>query len=176
MKMQLAPATILIAEFESRVAGPIQVAATAVGLCATAFGRWGDPLRFVRKLPPGVRPEPGSNAHIDRFAAELARWDAGTLPRFTGAVDLADMPPFISAVLAALRDVSCGDVVSYGQLAALAGNPRAARAVGQAMHRNPLPLVIPCHRVIAHGGRIGGFTPGTEAKRVLLEHEGVVLP
>ncbi|MBA3846765.1 MAG: MGMT family protein, partial [Planctomycetes bacterium] len=67
-------------------------------------------------------------------------------------------------------------VVSYGRLAALAGNPRAARAVGQAMHRNPLPIVIPCHRVIAHGGRIGGFTPGTDAKRVLLAHEGVVLP
>ena len=167
---------VIVGSATSRIVGRLSVAATADGLCATAFDDWSDPLKLARKLPPGTRPEPGSNRHIERFAAELARWDERRLPAFTVAIDLAGLPPFIAAVLSSLRAITAGSVVSYGELAKLAGSPRAARAVGEAMRRNPLPLVIPCHRVIAAGGRIGGFSPGVEAKRVLLAHEGVTLP
>ena len=76
----------------------------------------------------------------------------------------------------ALRDVPRGEVVTYGELAGMAGRPRAARAVGSAMRDNPLPFVIPCHRVVAAGGRIGGYGGGRNAvalKRRLLEREGV---
>ncbi len=73
----------------------------------------------------------------------------------------------------ALRKVPFGCVVSYGDLARMAGRPGAARAVGGAMGANPLPIVVPCHRVIASGGRIGGFGCGLEWKRFLLGLEGV---
>ena len=79
-----------------------------------------------------------------------------------------------------MREVGWGETVSYGELAEMAGRPRAARAVGTAMASNPLPFVIPCHRVIASGGRIGGYG-GTavmrlRSKRELLAREGVTLP
>ena len=72
-----------------------------------------------------------------------------------------------------------GETVSYGELAEMAGRPRAARAVGSAMATNPLPYVIPCHRVVAAGGKIGGYGGGPNAvarKRELLAREGVTLP
>ena len=75
-----------------------------------------------------------------------------------------------------MEEVPWGEVVSYGELAGLAGRPRAARAVGSAMRNNPIPFVIPCHRVVAAGNRIGGYGGGRNAvalKRELLEREGV---
>ena len=75
-----------------------------------------------------------------------------------------------------VREVPWGEVVSYGELAALAGRPRAARAVGSAMRNNPIPFVIPCHRFVAAGNRIGGYGGGRNAvalKRELLAREGV---
>ena len=74
------------------------------------------------------------------------------------------------------REVGWGETVTYGELADLAGRPRAARAAGSAMRDNPLPFVIPCHRVVAAGGRIGGYGGGRNAvdlKRTLLAREGV---
>ncbi len=94
-------------------------------------------------------------------------------------VDVAEVPaviegpPFFARVWRALREVRRGDVCTYQQLARRAGSPRAMRAVGQAMARNPLPLVVPCHRVIALGARIGGYTGGLARKRALLALEGV---
>jgi methylated-DNA-[protein]-cysteine S-methyltransferase len=74
------------------------------------------------------------------------------------------------------RDVGWGETVSYGELAEMAGRPRAARAVGNAMSRNPVPIVVPCHRVVTAGGRIGGYGPsGVPTKRFLLALEGVEL-
>ena len=78
-----------------------------------------------------------------------------------------------------VREVGWGETVSYGELAEMAGRPRAARAVGTAMRSNPLPFVIPCHRVVAAGGRIGGYGGGrnaVELKRALLAREGVTFP
>jgi methylated-DNA-[protein]-cysteine S-methyltransferase len=75
-------------------------------------------------------------------------------------------------VLRALARVSYGRTVTYGELAARVGQPRGARAVGQAMARNPVPLVIPCHRVVASGGGLGGYGGGLALKRRLLDLEG----
>ena len=92
-------------------------------------------------------------------------------------LDLGDIDGFRRTVLETLvREVGWGETVSYGELAEMAGRPRAARAVGTAMRSNPLPFVIPCHRVVAAGGRIGGYGGGRNAvalKRRLLEREGV---
>jgi methylated-DNA-[protein]-cysteine S-methyltransferase len=91
-------------------------------------------------------------------------------------VDLQLMPaPFRRLVLETLhREVPRGQTVSYGELAARAGNPRAARAVGTACARNPIPLVVPCHRVLPGSGGIGNYGGGPERKRALLELEGVL--
>jgi len=89
-------------------------------------------------------------------------------------VDLEALPPFHGRVFEVLRRTQPGETLTYGHLATLAGSPGAARAVGQALKRNPLPILIPCHRVLAAGG-LGGFSllGGLETKRRLLALEGV---
>ena len=82
--------------------------------------------------------------------------------------------PFRCAVWEELRSIPYGTTCSYGELAARIGNPRAVRAVGQANHRNPLPIFIPCHRVIGANGALTGYAGGLELKRSLLELEGIV--
>ena len=107
------------------------------------------------------------------FREALQRFDAGE------PIDLASVPvelsgpPFFVAVWTALRRVPRGHVRTYGGLAKDAGSPRATRAVGTAMARNPLPLVVPCHRVIASESHVGGYSDGLLRKRLLLGLEGV---
>lgn len=88
-------------------------------------------------------------------------------------IDLTGFGPFHAAAIRAARSIPYGAVVSYGDLARMAGSPRAARAAGGAMASNPAPVIVPCHRVLASGGRIGGFGAGIEWKRSLLRLEGV---
>jgi len=85
----------------------------------------------------------------------------------------AEGTDFQTRVWTALRDVPFGKTVSYGELAAQIGNPKAARAIGGAVGKNPIPIIIPCHRVLAAGGKLGGFTGGTDIKEWLLAIEGV---
>lgn len=93
-------------------------------------------------------------------------------------LDLDDVPPFQRKVYDAARRITRGEIRSYGDLAGDAGSPGGARAVGQAMANNPLPIVVPCHRVIAAGGKPGGFTSpgGLDTKARLLAIEGATLP
>lgn len=88
-------------------------------------------------------------------------------------IDLAELTPFQTAVLRACRQVRLGRTITYGQLAERIGNSNAARAVGNALAKNPLPLIIPCHRVLAADNRLGGFSApgGKKLKARLLEHE-----
>jgi methylated-DNA-[protein]-cysteine S-methyltransferase len=126
--------------------------------------------------PPGDLPldEPDS-----AVARELDDWFAGRRHGFELSVDLDGIDGFRRTVLDTLAArVGWGETVSYGELAEMAGRPRAARAVGSAMRNNPLPFVIPCHRVIAAGNKIGGYGGGrnaVELKRELLAREGVRL-
>jgi methylated-DNA-[protein]-cysteine S-methyltransferase len=115
----------------------------------------------------------------DEVAIELDEYFARRRRRFTMPVDLSGVDAaFPRAVYETLhRDVTWGETVSYGELAEMAGRPGAARAVGNAMSRNPVPIVVPCHRVVAAGGRIGGYgVSGVPTKRFLLALEGVELP
>jgi methylated-DNA-[protein]-cysteine S-methyltransferase len=84
--------------------------------------------------------------------------------------------PFRRVVLEQLRQVPRGETVSYGELAARAGNPKAARAVGTACARNPVPIVVPCHRVLPSTGKLGSYAGGPERKQALLTLEGVRIP
>lgn len=115
---------------------------------------------------------------VARAIGALQRYLAGTREDFSDiAVDLAGIGPFHAKVYAALRTVAWGEVTSYGALARAVGEPDAARAIGQAMGQNPVPVVIPCHRVLAAGGKVGGFSApgGAATKRRLLALEGVRL-
>lgn len=122
-----------------------------------------------RRAEVVVGPQPQVHAAIDAWLDH----DGDALMEI--AVDLAGAP-FAVEVWHAARSVPYGETVSYGELAAMAGKPRAARAVGTACATCPATPFVPCHRVIAAGGRLGGYGPGGDAlKRALLAHEGVVV-
>jgi methylated-DNA-[protein]-cysteine S-methyltransferase len=116
-------------------------------------------------VQPGSRSVPavsdGSASPVLRQASrELAEYFAGERRAFEVPLDLSGWPPFTRKILEELCKVPYGETLTYGELAARAGSPRAARAVGQAMAANPLPIIIPCHRVVAADGRLGGYSGG----------------
>jgi O-6-methylguanine DNA methyltransferase len=124
---------------------------------------------------PATGPDPRARRH-NGLADRLRQYFDGARDSFADvAIDIEDATPFQRAVVAALRRVPFGEVVSYGELAALAGYPNAQRAAGSVCAHNHWPIVVPCHRVVAANG-IGGYGPsGVAVKRRLLEHEGVFL-
>jgi len=127
---------------------------------------------------PVLRPDPGQIAHAAYFAAaveQLQEYFAGTRSRF----DLPLAPhgtPFARRVWALLTEIPYGATWSYGEVAARVGNPHAARAVGRVVGRNPLSLVIPCHRVVGADGALVGYGGGLDRKAWLLNHERVHAP
>jgi methylated-DNA-[protein]-cysteine S-methyltransferase len=115
----------------------------------------------------------GSDRELASEREALSEYFEGDAAELSLPVDLRlAEAPFRRAVLEKLREVPRGQTVSYGELAARAGNPRAARAVGSACARNPVPIVVPCHRVLPGTGRLGNYAGGPERKRVLLDLEG----
>jgi methylated-DNA-[protein]-cysteine S-methyltransferase len=133
----------------------------------------------VHRIEFGDHPLDAPEERDRAIATELDQYFAARRRVFTVPLDLSDVEPgFPRTVYETLRrDVVWGETVTYGELGEMAGRPRAGRAVGNLMARTPVPIVIPCHRVIAAGGRIGGWGPsGTETKRYLLGLEGVSLP
>jgi methylated-DNA-[protein]-cysteine S-methyltransferase len=154
--------------------GTLLVASTERGLCRIAYDA--EPEREVDRLAHlfGVRvlrsPRP-----IDPARRQLDEYFAGSRQRFDLAVDLALVAAFNKRVLHELARVPYGEVVTYGELAARAARPRAARAVGTVMNRNPLPIVLPCHRVIGANGKLVGYGGGLDRKETLLRLEGALL-
>lgn len=144
-------------------------------------GRDGKLIRSA--LPKKTRKE-AMEAGLDESCVEdrnafgglpsrLERYFAGERVDFSDVeIDVSDQPPFIAAVQLAARNIPYGTLVTYSDLARMAGNEKAARAAGSAMARNMVPIIVPCHRVVASGG-IGGFASGLEWKRKLLRLEGV---
>ena len=107
---------------------------------------------------------------LDEARTQLGQYFSGSRTQF----DLPLLPAgtdFQLRVWRALAEIGYGQVLTYGELAGSLGSVHLARAVGQAANRNPLPIFIPCHRLVGAGGWIGGFAPGVELKKVLLEHE-----
>ena len=130
-------------------------------------------------LPGDDQPDVELGRADAEIKRELDDWFKGRRNAFDLALDLDGTFGFRRSVLETLvKEVGWGETVSYGELAAMAGRPRAARAAGSAMRNNPIPFVIPCHRVIAAGGKIGGYGGGRNAialKRELLAREGVII-
>jgi len=106
-----------------------------------------------------------------QLAGELSRYFGGAQDPFKTPLGLGSGTPFQQRVWAELRRIPFGETASYGEVARRIGAPRAARAVGQAVGANPIPILVPCHRVICSSGGMGGFSAGIAIKRWLLRHE-----
>jgi methylated-DNA-[protein]-cysteine S-methyltransferase len=150
--------------------------ATAWGACHIGWTTLGV-ARF--RLPPQPTQLGAEPPAFVRAAMELARayFEGENVDLSQVPLDLSNVTAFRLRVYQALREVRRGRVVDYGELASAAGSPGGARAVGQAMACNPIPLFVPCHRVIAASGHIGGFSApgGPTTKRRLLELEATPL-
>jgi methylated-DNA-[protein]-cysteine S-methyltransferase len=152
--------------------GPLLLAATEQGLVRVAYPNQGHDAvlqALADRVSPRVLHAPG---RLDPVARQLDDYFAGRRQRFDVPLDWRLSTGFRSTVLHHLAiDVDYGHTASYAALAALAGNPKAVRAVGTACATNPLPVVVPCHRVVRSDGAIGNYAGGVEAKRTLLELE-----
>lgn len=115
------------------------------------------------------------DARTDPVARQLTEYFAGTRREFTLPLDLADVPAFRRDVLRAMAAIPHGATSSYAELAAAAGRPRAVRAAGSACATNPVPVVVPCHRVLRSDGSLGAYGGGLAMKAELLRREGVPL-
>jgi methylated-DNA-[protein]-cysteine S-methyltransferase len=154
--------------------GTLLVAATDRGLCRIVYDA--DPEQELDRLARvfGVRVLRTARP-IDPARRELEEYFEGRRQRFDVDLDLALTADFNRRVLQELARVPYGEVVTYGELAVRAARPRAARAVGTVMNRNPLPIVLPCHRVIGANGKLVGYGGGLHRKEALLKLEGAVL-
>lgn len=151
--------------------GKLLLAATPQGLVRVAFESEGfgavlDSL--AEHLGPRMMETPEA---LEPVVVELAEYFAGERERFDLVLDRSLSAGFRSTIHHLLPDIGYGRTWTYKELAARAGNPRAVRAVGTACARNPLPVIVPCHRVLRSDGSLGGYLGGTPAKRHLLELE-----
>ncbi len=154
--------------------GPLLVAATPRGVCRISYDADAEAQaeRFARTY--GVRVLRAPRA-VDAVRRELDEYFSGKRQGFDLSLDLAAAPEFTRDVLVELARVPYGEVTTYGHLAARVGRPRAARAVGTVMNRNPIPIVLPCHRVVGSSGSLVGYAGGLERKQALLRLEGARL-
>ena len=154
--------------------GRLVVAVTTGGLCWVGIGERGA-VKHLRAAFPDDRVERRPREAAP-FRNEIQEYFAGTRKRFTIPVDLsATTTEFHQSILNLCQKIPYGTTLTYGELADRSGSPGAARAVGVAMANNPAPIVIPCHRVVASDGSLGGFSGGLPNKRTLLVHEGSIL-
>lgn len=149
--------------------GELFVAATDRGLCRVSYFVDRAEEEIVRVFGPRLLRVP-----LDDVRRELDEYFEGRRREFDLRLDLR-VAAFHEEVLHELARVPYGSTTTYGALAAKVGHPRAARAIGTVMNRNPIPIVLPCHRVIGSNGSLTGYGGGLEAKRRLLELEGVLL-
>ncbi len=152
--------------------GPLLLAATERGLVRIVFLRTQDEEAvldgLVARISRRVVADPAGLADIGEA---LQRYLAGDDDRLDLPVDLRLASPFRRTVLDAARRIPYGEVTTYGALAGAIGRPRAARAVGRALGANPVPIVVPCHRIVPTAGGIGGYVGGAAAKERLLALE-----
>ena len=152
--------------------GPLLLAATPTGLVRVAYGREDHDKvleRLARDLSPRILHAPG---RLDAAAKEIDEYFAGLRRAFDLPVDFRLAHGFRRLVLTRLRAIGYGQTASYAAVAVAAGNPKAVRAVGTACATNPLPLVVPCHRVVRSDGAMGEYVGGVDTKRALLALEG----
>jgi methylated-DNA-[protein]-cysteine S-methyltransferase len=156
--------------------GPLLVAASPRGIIRISFERRfameGTLEQVVSAAGPRVLRAPSA---VELVRRELDEYFAGKRQVFDLSLDLRGTTPFTAEVLRQLARVPYGRTATYAELAARVGRPKAARAVGTVMHRNPIPIVLPCHRVVGSDGSLTGYAGGLDVKEQLLRLEGALL-
>ena len=151
--------------------GTLLLAATGAGLVRVAYeSEHHDAVlqSLAERISPRILEAP---ARLDDIARQLDQYFTGQRRTFDTPLDWSLSNGFRRTVLDHLRDIGYGHTASYAAVAELAGNPKAVRAVGTACATNPIPVVVPCHRVVRADGSLGGYLGGVEAKRILLDLE-----
>jgi methylated-DNA-[protein]-cysteine S-methyltransferase len=152
--------------------GPLLVGATSRGLCRISFDADRDPdaelERLADRFGARVLRVPGQ---LDAVRRQLDDYFEGRRRAFELEVDLTGVPAFQQEVLRELALVPYAETATYGGLAQRIGRPRAARAVGGALNRNPVPIILPCHRIVGASGSLVGYAGGLDRKRALLALE-----
>jgi methylated-DNA-[protein]-cysteine S-methyltransferase len=172
-----APADVSYALVDSPV-GTLVAASTERGLACLSYedhhgGVDGVLETIAARISPRILEAP---ARLDRVRRELDEYFERRRTSFDLPIDWSLASPFGRRVLQATASIPFGEVSTYGRIAERAGNPKAARATGNALGSNPMPIVVPCHRVLHTGGRgIGNYTGGVHRKEALLRLEGVLL-
>jgi methylated-DNA-[protein]-cysteine S-methyltransferase len=153
--------------------GTIYLARNAAGLCKLDFGV--TEAAFIERLDPVARTEYNEEA-LAPAITQLQEYFAGKRRRFDVPVDFSQMTPFQQNVLQTAVTIPAGKVLTYGQMARTIGKPRASRAVGQALGSNPVPIIVPCHRIIGSDGSMTGYSGGggVASKKWLLRLEGAL--
>jgi methylated-DNA-[protein]-cysteine S-methyltransferase len=156
--------------------GPLVVAATPRGLVRVAYTEAVSQDEVLEDLAARVSPRVlEAPARVDEPRRELDEYFAGRRREFDLAIDWSILRGFTQKVLRATAGIDFGELRSYADVASAAGSPRAVRAAGNALGANPMPVVVPCHRVVRTGGALGGYTGGVERKEFLLRLEGSLL-
>lgn len=151
--------------------GPLLLAATGTGLVRVAYVADGSDTvldELADRISPRILEAP---ARLEAAVRQIDEYFRGARNSFDLPLDMRLAKGFRREVIAHLPKIGYGRTASYAEVAAAAGSPRAVRAVGTACAKNPLPLVIPCHRVVRSDGALGQYAGGVEAKRILLELE-----
>ena len=152
--------------------GPLWVAIGPKGVTTIHYGdepSESELRRLVRVYGPGVVPDPKRSSALAR---ELDEYFRGRRHEFDVDVDLSGLTPFQTRVLSATAKIPFGAVSTYGTVAKRAGNAKASRAAGGALNHNPIPIIVPCHRVVGSNGSLVGYAGGLDVKRKLLAIEG----
>jgi len=153
--------------------GQLLLAATPKGLATIAYPD-NDPDEVLEDLAARISPRVlEAPARLDRVRRELDEYFEGRRRSFEVPLDLSRVRGFSRRVLEATARIGFGEQSTYREVATAAGSERAVRAAGNALGANPVPVIVPCHRVLRTGGGLGGYTGGLERKRLLLEVEGV---
>lgn len=149
------------------------IAATDAGLCRLSFERVHTYDSFTSAWPQQVKQ--GTNTVLDQVIRGLDNYFCGHPEPFDVPIDLLSGTPFQQNVWEIVRNIPFGRTRTYGQIAQELGNTGAMRAVGAANGANPVPIIIPCHRVVRSNGQLGGYTGGLDIKDALLRLEGVIV-
>ncbi len=153
--------------------GPLLVAVTDVGVCAISWLRHTDRHQTLREIEERGLLATESPDVVQPVIDQLAFYFDGGGKDFEVEIDLSGTSEFTHRSLDAIRSIPYGGVVTYGDVARMIDQPGATQAVGNAMGRNPIPIIVPCHRVIRSDGSMGNYTGGADIKKHLLAIEGV---
>ena len=156
--------------------GPLLIAATPKGLVRVSYtefrGEEETLEELARRVSPRVLEAPG---RLDPVRRELDEYFEGRRQEFEVPIDWSHLAGYTRDVLRSTAKIGFGELSTYADVATAAGRPRAVRAAGNALGANPMPVIVPCHRVLRTGGGLGGYTGGLERKEFLLRLEGALL-